>query len=246
MTGAAVLEAEILVLGYGDSEVVKGVSLRAQAGSITAIVGPNGSGKTTLLKGLAGLLPAKRGVLRFAGQDVTGVDTADLVRRGLGYVPQMKNVFPTMTVRENLEIGAATCRKQLRERTANVTQLFPDLAVSQAKPAGQLSGGQRNMLALARALMTAPSILLVDEPTAGLSPKFSSAVWGHLRAVVASGVGVVIVEQNTRAALELAENALLLVNGEVLFSGRASVLAADRELAHAYLGGQSRSGPTSI
>lgn len=240
MSTSPALEAEGLVLGYGDTEIVKGVSLQIMAGSITAIVGPNGSGKTTLLKGLAGLLPAKRGVLRFGGRDVTGVDTADLVRQGLGYVPQMKNVFTSLSVRENLEVGAATCRKQLRERTAHVVELFPDLAASYAKPAGQLSGGQRNMLALARALMTGPTLLLVDEPTAGLSPKFSSAVWDHLRQVVATGVGVVIVEQNTRAALKLAEKACLLVNGQLVFSGAAPELAANEELAHAYLGGQSR------
>jgi branched-chain amino acid transport system ATP-binding protein len=235
----ATLAADRLVVGYGDSVIVRGVSLEAHAGAILAIVGPNGSGKTTLLKGLAGMLPAKQGTLRLRGQDITGTDTAELVRQGLAYVPQMKNVFPTLTVRENLEIGAATCRKHLRERTEHVVGLFPDLGVSQAKQAGQLSGGQRNMLALARALMTAPTLLLGDEPTAGLSPKFSAAVWDHLRQVVASGVGVVIVEQNTRAALKLAESACLLVNGELLFSGAAAVLAADQELANAYLGGQS-------
>ncbi len=240
MSGETLLEADGLTLGYGDSEIVRDVSLTAGAGAITAIVGPNGSGKTTLLRGLAGLLPAKRGTLRFKGTDITGVDTAELVRQGLGYVPQMKNVFANLTIRENLEIGAATCRKQLRERTEHVVTLFPDLAVNPGKTAGALSGGQRNMLALARALMTSPSLLLVDEPTAGLSPKFSSAVWTHLSQVVATGVGVVIVEQNTRAALQLARDACLLVNGSLVFSGAASELAANEELAHAYLGGQAR------
>ena len=240
MSGETLLEADGLTLGYGDSEIVRDVSLTAGSGAITAIVGPNGSGKTTLLRGLAGLLPAKRGTLRFKGTDITGVDTAELVRQGLGYVPQMKNVFANLTIRENLEIGAATCRKQLRERTEHVVTLFPDLAVNPGKTAGALSGGQRNMLALARALMTSPSLLLVDEPTAGLSPKFSSAVWTHLSQVVATGVGVVIVEQNTRAALQLARDACLLVNGSLVFSGAASELAANEELAHAYLGGQAR------
>jgi branched-chain amino acid transport system ATP-binding protein len=240
VTQQPLLEAEGLTLGYGDSEIVRGITFRAAGSAITAIVGPNGSGKTTLLRGLAGLLPAKRGTLRFQGQDITGVDTAELVRRGLGYVPQMKNVFANLTIRENLEIGAATCRKQLKQRTDHVVTLFPDLAVNPSKVAGALSGGQRNMLALARALMTAPSLLLVDEPTAGLSPKFSAAVWDHLSQVVATGVGVVIVEQNTRAALQLAQDACLLVNGTIAFAGSASDLAADTELAHAYLGGQAR------
>jgi ABC-type branched-subunit amino acid transport system ATPase component len=240
MTETPLLEAAGLTLGYGDSEIVKDVSFKARLGSITAIVGPNGSGKTTLLRGLAGLLPAKRGSLHFSGVDITGVDTAELVRQGLGYVPQLKNVFANLTIRENLEIGAATCRKQLRQRTEHVVTLFPDLGVDPGKQAGALSGGQRNMLALARALMTAPSLLLVDEPTAGLSPKFSSAVWRHLGQVVATGVGVVIVEQNTRAALQLARDACLLVNGSLIFSGPASELAANKELAHAYLGGQAR------
>jgi branched-chain amino acid transport system ATP-binding protein len=240
MSGNPMLVARNLTLGYGDSEIVRGVDFTATAGAITAIVGPNGSGKTTLLRGLVGLLPAKRGVLHFKGRDVTGVDTAELVRQGLGYVPQMKNVFANLSIRENLEIGAATCRKQLKARTDHVVTLFPDLAVDPGKAAGALSGGQRNMLALARALMTAPEMLLVDEPTAGLSPKFSSAVWTHLAQVVATGVGVVIVEQNTTAALQLAQDACLLVNGSVVYSGAASELAADKELAHAYLGGEAR------
>jgi len=240
MTGSPLLVAEHLTLGYGDAEIVRDVSFSAAAGAITAIVGPNGSGKTTLLRGLVGLLPAKRGSLRLKDRDITGVDTAELVRQGLGYVPQMKNVFPNLSIRENLEIGAATCRKQFRARTEHVVTLFPDLAVNPGKAAGELSGGQRNMLALARALMTAPDLLLVDEPTAGLSPKFSSAVWTHLTQVVATGVGVVIVEQNTSAALQLAQDACLLVNGSVVYSGAASELAANKELAHAYLGGEAR------
>ena len=240
MNGGPLLVAERLTLGYGDSEIVRDVSFTAGAGSITAIVGPNGSGKTTLLRGLVGLLPAMRGSLRFKDRDITGVDTAELVRMGVGYVPQMKNVFANLSIRENLEIGAATCRKQLRARTEHVVALFPDLGVDPGKAAGALSGGQRNMLALARALMTAPDLLLVDEPTAGLSPKFSSAVWTHLSQVVATGVGVVIVEQNTTAALQLAQNACLLVNGSVVYSGAASDLAANTELAHAYLGGEAR------
>jgi branched-chain amino acid transport system ATP-binding protein len=230
------LRAEEVVFGYGDSEIVKGVTFQATAGHMTAIVGPNGSGKSTLLKGLAGLLPPIRGRLVIGGRDVSGVDTAELIRTGLGYVPQVKNVFPGLSVRENLEIGATTCRDEFKQRLERAVELFPDLATSQRKAAGVLSGGQRNMLALARALMTDPTLLLVDEPTAGLSPRYSSAVWTHLQKVVDSGVGVVIVEQNTRAALEMAETAYLLVNGRVLFSGAARDLAANEDLAQAYLG----------
>lgn len=240
MSTVAALQARDLVLGYGDAEIVQGVTLEAIAGQMTAIVGPNGSGKSTLLKGLAGLLPARRGQLLFGGANVSGVETAQLVRRGLGYVPQVKNVFPSLTVRENLEVGAATCRRSFRGRMGAVLELFPDLSTAGRKPAGLLSGGQRNMLALARALMTAPTLLLVDEPTAGLSPLYSAAVWTHLTQVVGSGVGVVIVEQNTRAALQAADRAYLLVNGRVLFEGAGQELAADEQLASSYLGGQVR------
>lgn len=237
---AVELHADEVVFGYEDSEIVKGVTFTGRAGTLTAIVGPNGSGKSTLLKGLVGLLRPKRGRLLLDGEDVSGVDTADLVRAGIGYVPQVKNVFPNLTIRENLEIGAATCRRRFKEREALVEELFPDLATSRHKRAGVLSGGQRNMLALARALMTDPQLLLIDEPTAGLSPIYGAAVWDHLQRIVARGIGVVIVEQNTRAALEFAESAYLLVNGSVVFSGSARDLAADDELARAYLGGQTR------
>lgn len=237
---AVELHAAEVVFGYEESEVVKGVTFTARSGALTAVVGPNGSGKSTLLKGLVGLLRPKRGRLLLDGEDVSGVDTADLVRAGIGYVPQVKNVFPTLTVKENLEIGAATCRRRFKERAALVDELFPDLAASPHKRAGVLSGGQRNMLALARALMTDPKLLLVDEPTAGLSPIYGAAVWDHLQRIVERGIGVVIVEQNTRAALEFAESAYLLVNGSVVFSGSARDLAADDELVRAYLGGQSR------
>jgi branched-chain amino acid transport system ATP-binding protein len=237
---AVELHADQVVFGYEDSEIVKGVTFTARAGALTAVVGPNGSGKSTLLKGLVGLLRPKRGRLLLDGEDVSGVDTADLVRAGIGYVPQVKNIFPNLTIRENLEIGASTCRRRFKERAALVDDLFPDLATSPHKRAGVLSGGQRNMLALARALMTDPKLLLVDEPTAGLSPIYGSAVWDHLQRIVARGIGVVIVEQNTRAALEFAESAYLLVNGSVVFSGSARDLAADDDLVRAYLGGQSR------
>lgn len=236
---ATELRAEEVVFGYDDSEIVKGVSFIAKAGTLTAVVGPNGSGKSTLLKGLVGLLRPKRGRLMLDGKDVSGVDTASLVRAGIGYVPQVKNVFPNLTVKENLEIGAATCRKQFKSRAALVEELFPDLAVSSHKRAGVLSGGQRNMLALARALMTDPKLLLVDEPTAGLSPIYGSAVWDHLKRIVARGIGVVIVEQNTRAALEFAETAYLLVNGNVVFAGEADALAANDDLVGSYLGGHA-------
>lgn len=234
------LRADGIVLGYDDSEVVQGVDFTAASGTLTAIVGPNGSGKSTLLKGLVGLLRPKRGRLLLGDREVTGVDTSELVRSGLGYVPQVKNVFPTLTVRENLEVGASTCRRRFKDRVAIVEELFPDLAANPHKRAGVLSGGQRNMLALARALMTDPRLLLVDEPTAGLSPIYSSAVWDHLLRIVGRGIGVVIVEQNTRAALEAAERAYLLVGGRVAFAGEARELAGNADLVRSYLGGEIR------
>jgi len=230
------LDVQGVTAGYGGSPVIEGVSLTVAAGHITAVVGPNGAGKSTLLKSLAGLVKLSGGTVRVAGKDISGTSTERLVGLGISYVPQVANTFAGMTVQENLEIGATTCRGEFKQRLERAVELFPDLATSQRKAAGVLSGGQRNMPALARALMTAPTLLLVDEPTAGLSPRYSSAVWTHLQKVVDSGVGVVIVEQNTRAALEMAETAYLLVNGRVLFSGAARDLAANEDLAQAYLG----------
>jgi ABC-type branched-subunit amino acid transport system ATPase component len=238
MTAEIVLEAADLDIGYGEMTVVHGASMTAREGEITAIVGPNGSGKSTLLKALSGLLAAKRGSLRILGHDAIRLSTEELVRRGVGYVPQLQNVFASMSVRENLEVGAHSCRAQTGERIAFVFDLFPDLAVAEAKPARALSGGQRNMLALGRALMTDPRLLIVDEPTAGLSPIYSATVWRHLTEVAARGVSIVIVEQNTHLALENSQSGYLLVNGRVVLNGSGRLLLEDERLAELYLGRQ--------
>ena len=234
------MHARSLVLGYGDSRIIHDVTLRAEPAKITAILGPNGSGKSTLMKGLCGLLSPISGQLELFGKDVTGWETSKLVRSSLGYVPQVKNVFSSLTVRENLDLGAATCRPLRHERMERVFELFPDLHVAQKKTARVLSGGQRNMLALGRALMTEPRLLLVDEPTAGLSPKYAEAVWDHLIRIRESGLGVIVVEQNVEAALENADAVYLLVSGSVAFEGSGSDLASDVNLANSFLGGVDR------
>jgi branched-chain amino acid transport system ATP-binding protein len=239
MTVGAVdgIVARGLRLGYGDSTIITGLDLQARVGQITAIVGPNGSGKSTLMKGLSGLLPPQGGTLELFGEDVSGWETSRLIRRDLGYVPQVSNVFPSLTVRENLDIGATICRAQLRERLPQVFELFPDLEVAQRKAAGLLSGGQRNMLALARALMTSPRLLLVDEPTAGLSPKYAGAVWDHLVRLREAGIGVLVVEQNVHAALLNSDLVYLLVNGSIAFEGAGAELMDNEQLTDSYLGG---------
>jgi ABC-type branched-subunit amino acid transport system ATPase component len=239
VSGELVLEAVDLDVGYGEMTVVHGASMSAHAGEITAIVGPNGSGKSTLLRALCGLLPTKSGRLHILGTDATGVSTEELIRRGVGYLPQLQNVFASLTIRENLEVGAHSCRAQTRERMAFVFDLFPDLATAERKVARTLSGGQRNMLALSRALMTDPQLLIVDEPTAGLSPIYSSTVWRHLVQVAARGVSIVIVEQNTHLALENSHSGYLLVNGRVVLNGSGRLLLEDEHLAELYLGRQA-------
>lgn len=232
----AALDVAGLTAGYGGAPIVEGVSVRAHRGAITAIVGPNGAGKSTLLKAIAGVIRASAGTVMIEGRDATGLASEKLVRRGIAYVPQVANVFPQLTVQENLEMGGYSRRHGLHERTEELYQLFPDLKLAHRRHAETLSGGQRTMLAMARGLMVDPAVLLLDEPSAGLSPKFQSAVWERIEQVRATNVAVVVVEQNTRETLRHAQWAYVLVLGKNRLDGRGRDLLHNDEVVNLYVG----------
>jgi ABC-type branched-subunit amino acid transport system ATPase component len=226
-----------LTAGYGGPPIIEGISLEARPGAITAIVGPNGAGKSTLMKAIAGVVRPSSGEVKVCGQVTTGLSADKLVRHGMAYVPQVANVFPSLTVVENLEMGGYNRKSGVRERIEELYELFPDLRPAARRPARTLSGGQRNMLAMARGLMSDPKVLLVDEPTAGMAPKFEAAVWQHIVQVRQTGVAVVVVEQNTRRTLTHADWAYVLVLGRNRLSGSPAQLLNDEEVVALYIGG---------
>lgn len=231
-----------LVAGYDpDLPIVKGVAFDVARGETLAILGPNGAGKSTLIKALAGLVLCQAGTVHLEGEDVTGARAHTLVRRGLGFVPQTDNIFTRMTIRENLMIAAELLPRDRRaDRIAAMFEMFPDLAARPSTLAGALSGGQRQMLAAARALLTEPEVLMLDEPSAGLSPKLVGQVFDTLSRIAAAGVTLVLVEQNVRAALGLAPRALVLVEGRVAHDGPSSELAGSDRLGELFLGGRQQ------
>ncbi|HVC40883.1 MAG TPA: ABC transporter ATP-binding protein [Candidatus Saccharimonadales bacterium] len=232
----AALDVAGLTAGYGGAPIVEDVSIRAHRGAITAIVGPNGAGKSTLLKAIAGVIRSTGGTVAVEGRDATGLPSEKLVRRGIAYVPQVANVFPQLTVQENLEMGGYSRRHGLHERAEELYQLFPDLKLAHRRHAETLSGGQRTMLAMARGLMVDPAVLLLDEPSAGLSPKFQTAVWERIEQVRATNVAVVVVEQNTRETLRHAQWAYVLVLGKNRLDGRGRDLLHNDEVVNLYVG----------
>ncbi len=231
-----VLETRELVTGYGEVEILHGVSVSVCSGEMVAVIGPNGAGKSTLLKGIFGLLPVQSGAVLLGGADVTGKPPDRLVQNGLSYVPQVENVFPGLTIQENLEMGAFIRRNGVRERIDEVFRLFPDLAKRKGENTGKLSGGQRQMLALARGLMLDPKILLLDEPSAGLSPKLVSAIFERINVVNKAGTAVLLVEQNAREALSLCRRGYVLAMGRNRLEGEASNLLNNEEVGRLYLG----------
>ena len=230
------LEARNVVAGYGEVDILHGVSIAVKGGEMVAVIGPNGAGKSTLLKAIFGLLPLRRGSLLVANADVTGAQPDQLVRRGLGYVPQVENVFPSLTIQENLEMGAFVRRDGVRDRLGAMYELFPDLAGRRGDNAGKLSGGQRQMLALARALMLDPNVLLLDEPSAGLSPKMVHSIFERIRAINEGGTAILLVEQNAREALSVCQRAYVLATGMNRLEGEAKGLLENEEVGRLYLG----------
>lgn len=224
--------------GYDpDLAIVKGVSFDVARGESLCILGPNGAGKSTLIKAIAGQVPVQGGKVMLAGRDVTGAPSHRLVGRGLGFVPQTENIFASLTIRENLQIAAELLPKTVRtDRIAAMFAMFPDLAQRPAALAGALSGGQRQMLAAARALLTEPEVLMLDEPSAGLSPKLVGQVFDTLARISAAGVTLVLVEQNVRAALAITRRALVLVDGQLAHDGPTDSLHDGVLLGRLFLG----------
>jgi len=234
--GGPALAVRGLTAGYGGPPIIDGVEIKSEQGQITAIVGPNGAGKSTLLKAIAGVIRPTDGRVLLNGTDVTAQPPERLVRKGIAYVPQVANVFPGLTVRENLEMGGYVRTSGVRERADELCALFPDLKAALNRPARTLSGGQRSMLAMARGLMVDPAVLLLDEPSAGLSPIFQAAVWEQIKKIRDTGVAVVVVEQNTRRTLTHADWAYVMALGKNRLEGTGKDLLHDEEVVNLYIG----------
>jgi len=234
-----VLRVEKVTAGYGGSPIIEDVSLDVRKGKITAIVGPNGAGKSTLLKAISGVIKTTSGHVFVLDQETTNLPPEKLVRRKLAYVPQVANTFPDLTVRENLEMGGYTRKHGVAQRIDELGELFPDLKKSLRRKAGALSGGQRSMLAMARGLMLDPEVMLLDEPSAGLSPILQSALWEQIEKVMMTGVGICVVEQNTRRSLRHAQWGYVMVLGKNRLDGPAEKLLHDEEVIDLYVGRMS-------
>ena len=234
-----VLATANLIAGYiPQVDILNGVTITVAKNEIVTVVGPNGAGKSTLLKTLVGLIVPKSGRVTLDNEDITGLQPSDIVRHGLGYVPQRENVFETLSVDENLEIGLKPRRTMpLRERLEVMFALFPRLMERRRLPAGSLSGGERQMLAMARALMPEPKILLLDEPTAGLAPRFVDAMLEQIAAINRAGVTILVVEQNAIRTLNMSDRGYVLDLGRNAYEGAGPALARDPKIVELYLGG---------
>jgi branched-chain amino acid transport system ATP-binding protein len=231
------LEADDLVAGYLPGvDILQGCSLQVAADEIVGVIGPNGAGKSTLVKTMFGLVPVRRGRVVFDGEDITALAAHRLVARGVGYVPQNHNVFPSLTVEENLRMGLFLRPSRWRERLGAVSELFPLVGERRGQRAGSLSGGERQMVAMARALMMEPRVLLLDEPSAGLSPKAQDEAFARVRASREAGVAIVIVEQNARRALEICDRGYVLDQGRNAHTGTGAELLHDPKVVELYLG----------
>lgn len=236
----AVLTAEDLVAGYlPEVDVLGGVSVIVRDGEVVTIVGPNGAGKSTLVKVIMGLMGPRSGRVSLEDEDLTGLPAHAVARKGVGYVPQRSNVFPSLTVEENLELGAIPrAGLDVRQRITELRELFPILDTRRNQRAGTLSGGERQMVAMARALMPQPTVLILDEPSAGLAPAFVDKVFERITDVNRMGVTVLMVEQNARAALAMSDRGYVLDLGQNRFQGPAGDLLDDPKIAELYLGGR--------
>lgn len=231
------LLARDLVAGYVPGvNILNGCTLTLSEGEVVAIIGPNGAGKSTLIKTVFGLIPVREGELTLRGADIAGLAAHALVERGVGYVPQTRNVFPSLTIEENLQMGAFLRPRRFAERFAVVADLFPLLADRRKAKTGSLSGGERQMVAMGRALMMDPSVLLLDEPTAGLSPIYQEEVFQRVREVNRTGVSVVMVEQNARRCLQICDRGYVLDQGRNAYTGAGTDLLNDPNVIELYLG----------
>lgn len=241
MSSEALLVAEDVVAGYVPGvNILDGTSLELFDGELVGIIGPNGAGKSTLVKALFGLLPVREGNVTFRGNDITRLKAHDLVARGIGYVPQVNNVFPRLTVEENLEIGTYIRPKSFAERFEVVSSLFPRLADRRRQRAGSLSGGERQMLSMGRALMSDPDVILLDEPSAGLSPAYQDEVFINCRRINEAGVSIVMVEQNASRCLQICHRGYVLDQGHNAYTGKGEALLRDPKVIELYLGSLAR------
>lgn len=223
--------------GYGESTILKGVTLTVERGEVVVIIGPNGAGKSTAMKAVFGMLNISAGRITLEGRDITNMAPERVVQEGISFVPQVGNVFVSLSVQENLEMGAYLRRDDFRPRMEEIYAMFPDLAEKRDQPAGTLSGGQRQMVAMGRALMLEPKLLMLDEPTAGLSPRYRGEIFEIVQRINASGVPVLMVEQNAKQALGIADRAYVLVDGQNRHEGSGAELLADPQVAEMFLGG---------
>lgn len=233
----AVLRTDNVIAGYLPGvNILNGADFYCHPGELVGIIGPNGAGKSTLLKAIFGLVRVHEGTVKLRGEEVTNLRADQLVTKGLGFVPQTNNVFPSLTIEENLEMGCYQAPKMFDERFAFVTDLFPTLGERRKQRAGSLSGGERQMVAMARALMMDPSVLLLDEPSAGLSPVMQDEVFVQTRKINKAGVSVIMVEQNARRCLQIADRGYVLDQGRNAYSGTGRDLANDPKVIELYLG----------
>jgi branched-chain amino acid transport system ATP-binding protein len=236
-TSAPVVEVKNVVAGYLPGvNILNGCSLTANQGELIGIIGPNGAGKSTLLKAIFGLVKVREGEVLLQGRDITGLKANKLVARGVGFVPQTNNVFPTLTIRENLEMGLYQKPKGIKERLAFVVEIFPELEKRLAQRAGSLSGGERQMVAMSRALMMGPNILLLDEPSAGLSPVRQDEAFLRVKEINKAGVTTIMVEQNARRCLQICDRGYVLDQGRDAYTGTGRELLNDPKVISLYLG----------
>ena len=233
----SLLEVQTIYGGYGGVDILNGIDMRVEGGELVVIVGPNGAGKSTAMKAIVGLIKLREGHIRFDGEEITGRRPDEVACLRVCYVPQEKNVFPTLSVHENLEMGAFLRNDDFSGQLDAVYEIFPALVEKRRQPAGSLSGGQRQMVAMGRALMLEPKLLLLDEPTAGLSPLFTDMVFDKVKEINATGVAILMVEQNAKDALVLADRGYVLALGRNRHEDTGVNLLANGEVAEMFLGG---------
>ena len=231
------LSGENMIGGYGGADILKGCSIDVNEGEIAVIVGPNGAGKSTAMRALLGMLDLKQGSVQFRGNDISSLSPQDRIAEGIAFVPQTSNVFTSMTVFENLEMGAFLRNDDIAETLEQIYELFPILAQKKDQLAGELSGGQRQQVAVGRALMSRPAVLMLDEPTAGVSPIVMDELFDRILEVRQTGVAILMVEQNARQALHIADRGFVLVIGENRHTDTGAALLADPEVRRSFLGG---------
>ena len=231
------LAGEGMTGGYGGADIIRGCTIEAEQGEVAVIVGPNGAGKSTAMKAIFGMVMLREGAIRLDGEDITRLSPQQRVRKGMGFVPQERNVFTTMTVQENLEMGAYIRHDGVADTMARVFDLFPILKERRRQLAGELSGGQRQQVAIGRALMTEPRLLMLDEPTAGVSPVVMDDLFDRILEIRATGIAILMVEQNAAQALSIADRGYVLVTGENRHTDTGAALLADPEVRRSFLGG---------